>query len=449
MTLQQNFLVTHKTPDTLTPYSNNARTHSKEQVRQIAKSIERFGFTNPVLISDADEIIAGHGRVQAAQLLGLETVPTLQLSHLSEVERRAYVIADNKLALNAGWDDEILAIELQALLEDDFEVDLTGFSIAEVDGLFELVDTDAEQAARADSVPLRDDGPAVSKTGDIWLLGKHRLMCGDARKAEDIARLCDGERVDLLFTDPPYNVRINGHVSGLGQHQHKEFAVASGELNADEFTSFLTETLCNASAHLKDGAIAYVCMDWRHISELLQAGAMAFTEMKNLCVWNKTNAGMGTFYRSKHELVFVFKKGTAPHTNAFGLGEEGRYRTNVWDYAGVNSFGAERDEELSMHPTVKPVAMVADAIKDCSAHGEIVLDIFGGSGSTLIAAETVGRRTFLSELDPTYCDTIIKRYEKFSGNKAYLERTNEAFADVEKSRTPQHCKLETAAGDLS
>jgi DNA modification methylase len=406
----------------LRPYPNNARRHSKRQVKQIAESIRRFGFTNPVLVSGDGEIIAGHGRVEAAKLLGLGEVPTLALSHLTAAERRAYVLADNKLALNAGWDAEVLAIELQGLIDLEFDVSVTGFSLAEVDL---VLDAANDRQEKPDRVGPEDKVPpvpaeAVTRRGDCWSLGRHRLVCGDAREGRDYATLLGNEKVDLVFTDPPYNVKIDGHVCGLGEVRHREFAFASGEMSADEFTSFLTSTLKLMAGVCRDGAIAFVCMDWRHMHELLVAGAAAFTELKNLCVWNKTNGGMGTFYRSKHELVFVFKVGTAEHTNTFGLGDTGRYRTNVWDYAGISSLGSNRAEELAMHPTVKPVSLVADAIRDCTKRGEIVLDAFGGSGTTMIAAETCGRKARLIEYDPAYCDTIITRWEKLTGKAATL-----------------------------
>jgi DNA modification methylase len=419
----------------LRPYTRNARAHSKKQIRQIAASIERFGFTNPVLISDEAEIIAGHGRVEAAKLLGRRTVPTLALSHLSDAERRAYVLADNKLALNAGWDREILAIELQALVDLEFETELTGFSLAEIDLVLDEAgdaDPDASEAAE-DVVPLVSGGP-VSRAGDIWQLGRHRLLCGDTRQAGDMDRLMDGAVADLVFTDPPYNVAIDGNVCGLGSVKHREFAFASGEMSRAQFTGFLTETLGNIGRVMRDGAIAFVCMDWRHMGEVLAAGDAAFTELKNLVVWNKTNGGMGAFYRSKHELVFVFKQGTAEHTNSFGLGETGRYRTNVWDYAGISSISADRSAELAMHPTVKPVALIADAIRDCSRRGEIVLDGFGGSGSTLIAAEKTGRFARLIEYDPIYCDTIVRRWEALTGKRATLAGNGKTFEDVADGR---------------
>lgn len=415
----------------LRPYARNARTHSKKQIAQIARSIERFGFTNPVLISDEGEIVAGHGRVEAAISLGLKSVPTLALSHLSETERRAYVLADNKLALNAGWDKELLAIELQALVDLEFDTELTGFSLAEVDlVLDEAGEADPDGSDAAEDIVPAVSSDAVSRRGDLWVLGNHRLLCGDMQQHVEIDRLMAGEQADLVFTDPPYNVAIDGNVCGLGSVKHREFAFASGEMNRAQFVAFLKSTLRNLASVMRDGAIAYVCMDWRHMGELIEAGEASFTELKNLVVWNKTNGGMGAFYRSKHELIFVFKQGTAPHTNSFGLGETGRCRTNVWDYAGISSISTARSDELAMHPTVKPVALIADALRDCSRRGETVLDGFGGSGSTLIAAQKTGRRARLVEFDPQYCDTIIRRWQTYTGKRAKLDTTGACLEDV-------------------
>ena len=421
----------------LRPYGRNARTHSKKQIRQIANSIERFGFTNPVLIDDDDQIIAGHGRVEAARLLNFDQVPTLRMSHLSGEERRAYILADNKLAQNAGWDREILALELQDLCDLDFDVDLTGFGVAEIDMILDEANDGSPQAPSGpeDELPeVGDPASSVTRPDDVWLAGRHRLICGDSRCADTFERLLDGEKADLIFTDPPYNVPIDGHVCGLGRIRHREFAMGVGEMSPDAFTGFLQQTLGHAASQSRDGAIAFVCMDWRHLGELLAAGQPIFSELKNLCVWNKSNAGMGTFYRSKHELVLVFKVGAAPHTNSFGLGDAGRYRTNVWDYAGVNTFRKGRMDELGMHPTAKPVAMVSDAIRDCSKRGEIVLDPFGGSATTLIAAEKTGRLARLIEFDPAYCDSALRRFEKLTGREARLAATGEGFEAVMEAR---------------
>jgi DNA modification methylase len=420
----------------LRPYAGNARRHSRAQIKQIAKSIEAFGFTNPILVSDDLEILAGHGRAAAARLIGMTQAPIVRLSDLSLAERKAYVLADNKLALNAGWDREVLAIELQGLIDLGFEVETTGFALGEIEVVLEEAAESAPKDSsdgREDEIPIVRDA-AVSRRGDAWQAGRHRLVCGDARDKGAYDTLLGGELADLIFTDPPYNVPIDGHVCGSGRIRHREFAMGVGEMSSAEFTTFLQQTLGPAAERCRDGAIAFVCMDWRHAEELLAAGKLAFTELKNLCFWNKSNAGMGTFYRSKHELVFVFKKGTAAHVNSFGLGETGRPRSNVWDYPGVSSIGPSRMEELAMHPTVKPTRLVADAIKDCSRRGDLVLDPFGGSGTTLIAAEKTGRSARLIEYDPAYCDTILRRFERVTGKPAMLLATGETFEDVEQHR---------------
>ena len=406
----------------LRPWTRNARTHSRKQLRQIADSIERFGFTNPVLIDGENRILAGHGRVEAAKLIGMTEVPCLRFDHMSASEKRAYVLADNKLALNAGWDEELLALELKELSEADldFSLDITGFSIAEVDGLIEGLSPEEAGDPAEDALPNPATTPRRCRPGDIYRLGPHRLICGDALDARIVEALMDGETAEMVFTDPPYNVRIDGNVSGLGKVRHEEFAMASGEMSPQEFTAFLSRAFANLAAHSADGSIHFICMDWRHMGEMLEAGGANYAELKNLIVWAKDNGGMGSFYRSRHELVFAFKKGAAAHINSFELGQHGRYRTNVWEYRGANSRGAGRMEELAMHPTVKPVAMIADAIKDVSRRKGVVLDLFGGSGSTLIAAHKTGRRARVCELDPVYCDRILARWEKFAKDDAEL-----------------------------
>ena len=424
-----------RAPEALKPAKRNPRTHSKKQVRQIADSITRFGFTNPILIDSDDRILAGHGRVAAAKLLGMPEVPVLCLADLSADERKAYALADNKIALNAGWDHELLALELQELIDLDFEVELTGFSLAEIDFTLDAAKTAPAGTTddRADHIPAMAN-LAVSRPGDLWQLGRHRLLCGDAREPSHFATLMDAEQADIIFTDPPYNVPIDGHVCGLGRIRHREFAMGAGEMSVSEFTRFLTVSLVSMTNHARSGAILFVCMDWRHMRELSEAGDASGLTLKNLVVWNKTNGGMGAFYRSKHELIFVFKHGDAPHVNSFGLGDTGRYRTNVWDYPGISSLSASRDSELAMHPTVKPVALVADALRDCSRRGDIVLDPFGGSGTTLIAAEETGRSARLIEYDPLYCDTIIRRFELLTGKPGRLAASDATFEDVEAER---------------
>ena len=421
----------------LKPNPRNARTHSNHQIRQIAASIEEFGFTTPILIDGDDRIIAGHGRLAAAKRLGLEIVPTIRIDDLTEAQIRAYVIADNRVAEKAGWDPEILAIELQELidLDLDFDVTITGFEMGEIDVLMGESDP-SDEDPKADKAPEPDlSQPAVSRPGDLWRLGRHRLICGDATRAEGFSQLLCGEKAQMVFIDPPYNVPIDGHVCGLGGIKHREFVMASGEMSEAEFIGFLKSVFDKLVSHSAEGSIHYVCMDWRHMTEVLTAGNAAFTELKNLCVWNKSNAGMGTFYRSKHELIFVFKNGTARHINNFGLGDNGRHRTNVWDYAGVNTMGEGRLEELSMHPTVKPVALVADAILDCSKRTGIVLDCFAGSGTTVIAAEKTGRRAYVMEIDPVYADTIVRRWETYAGDQAIHDETGKTFQETSGDRS--------------
>jgi DNA modification methylase len=400
----------------LKPNPRNPRTHSKRQLRQIADSIKTFGWTNPILADADSNILAGYGRLEGAKRLGIEHVPVIRIDDMSEAQRRAYILADNRLAENAGWDRKLLALELGELLEMDlgFEVTATGFEMGEIDVLISDLSEDAGDDA--DTIPEIDPAaPIVTKPGDLWQLGGHRLLCDDARKPDPFEWLMAGASAQMVFTDPPYNVPIAGHVSGLGSVKHAEFSMGSGEMTVASYVTFLMTVLGLMAAHSRNGAIHFICIDWRHLFDLLMAGQRIYTEFKNLCVWAKTNAGMGSLYRSQHELVAVFKYGTARHINNVDLGRHGRHRSNLWTYAGVNTFGAERDEALAIHPTVKPVAMVEDAILDCSRRGGIVLDAFAGSGTTLIAAERAGRRAFGIEIEPRYVDVALRRFRTFTG----------------------------------
>jgi DNA modification methylase len=418
--------------DTLKVWDRNARTHSDRQLRQLVASMREFGFIEPILIDEAKRIIAGHGRLAAAKIIGLTEVPTLVAANLSESQKRALVITHNRLAELAGWDRDLLKLELGALIEIDYAVELTGFSTGEIDV---LLDEPVTAAPNTDDVlPDLPDGPAVSVPGDTWLLGPHRVYCGDALNSESYCQLLGNEKAQMAFADPPYNVRVNGHVSGLGKRRHREFAMASGEMTPQAFTEFLTQSFMRMGDVLVDGAIAYVCMDWAHSTELLAAAAKTFGPPKQMCVWAKTNAGMGTFYRSAHELVWILKKGDSSHINNFGLGEHGRYRTNVWTYAGANTFSSKRDEMLALHPTVKPTALVADTIRDCSKRNGLILDPFGGSGTTLIASERTGRIARLIEFDPLYVDVTVRRWELMTGMSARLAGSKLTFAEVENQR---------------
>jgi DNA modification methylase len=422
--------------DKLTPNGRNARIHSRKQIRQIADSIAAFGFVVPILIDDDGVIIAGHGRYAAAKLLDLKQVPAIKVRGLSEAKRRALALADNRIAEGAGWDRELLAIELPALAEilvvEGLDVSITGFSPAEIDQL--TLDFEEDPSDPDDTIdPAWTTAAPVSKPGDLWKLGSHLLLCGDARNADDVARLMGGARAAMAFLDPPYNVRVRDIV-GRGQVKHTEFAMASGELSRSEFVGFLQSTLAQAAAVSRDAAVHYVCMDWRHIGELIKAGGMVYGEMLNLAVWVKSNAGQGSFYRSQHELVGIFRVGAQAHLNNIELGRHGRSRSNVWHYAGVNTFRAGRLDELQSHPTVKPVSLVADAVRDCTRRGDIVLDIFGGSGTTILAAERVGRRACTIEIEPRFVDVAIKRWQAFSGKDAICAETGLSFDEIASKR---------------
>lgn len=415
-------LLSSHSPTALKPDPNNARTHSARQVEQICASIRAFGFTNPILVTPDLSVIAGHGRLQAAKKMGLAEVPTIVVEGLSEMQVRALRIADNKIALNAGWDTDLLKIELQAIVvgELNFETEALGFSTGEIDVILSKAANDPQEEV-IPAVPQT----AISRPGDIWVLGDHRIGCGDGRDVAFLqAVIGDGAKVDAAFLDPPYNVKIQGHANVASRH--REFAMASGEMTDNEFRNFLAETLGACAAVSRDGAVHYVCMDWRHMADVQAVGETAYGAFLNLCVWNKSNAGMGSLYRSKHELVFVYRVGEAQHLNAVELGRHGRNRTNVWDYASVNTFGGSRQQDLALHPTVKPVSMVADAWQDVTKRGDLVLDIFLGSGTSLIAAERTGRRFRGLDIDPLYVDLAVDRWRTLTGREPELLRAAEA-----------------------
>jgi len=426
----------------LKPYANNPRTRTPGQIRQIANSIRTYGFTNPILIDDNGVVIAGHGRVEAAKLLGIESLPTIRLKDMSEAQKRAYALADNKLAELAGWDPELLALELRYIseLDIDFDVTATGFETAEIDLLLETGGTD-DKADEVVEPPA--PGQTVTRPRDLWELGEHRLLCADATEHESFELLLKRARAQLVFTDPPFNVPIAGNVSGLGRVKHSNFAMASGEMSKDEFIAFLKTVLGHLSSFSANGSIHFVCIDWRHCYDLLSAAFTVYSELKNLCVWAKDNGGMGSFYRSGHELILVFKNGVAPHINNIELGKHGRNRTNVWRYPGMNSFGEKRLEVLKMHPTVKPIRLVADAILDCSKRRGLVLDCFVGSGTTLLACEKTGRIGRAMELDPSYVDVAIRRFQKFTGDDAVHGVTHKTFAETELERAGENTSADT------
>jgi DNA modification methylase len=415
----------------LQPNRSNARTHSRQQVEEIARSIDKFGFNNPVLIDRDNHIIAGHGRVEAARLLGLVRIPALRIEHLSPAEKRAYVLADNRLAEKAGWDEEVLAIELQELINLDFNLELTGFSAGEIDALLGAQDSDDEDAD--DVCQEHEPSHAVTQAGDCWRAGAHLLLCGDARDQASYKRLMAGEKAAYAITDPPYNIQIDKNAVGHGRIRYREFAFASGELSSAEFTAFLGDVFRQIRHQTVQGAICAAFIDWKHMPEMLVAGQKNFLELKNLCVWVKPSGGMGSFYRSQHELVFVWKCSRGKHVNNFELGQHGRTRTNVWEYTG-SSFNTASAQGL--HPTPKPVGLIADAIQDCSRRGDLILDPFCGSGTILLAAERTGRAARTIEIDPLYCDLAIRRWQTRTGQSAIHVESGASFADRKRNVGP-------------
>lgn len=411
----------------------NARTHSQKQIHLIAESIREFQFTTPILVTTDGEIVAGHGRYQAAKLLGMNTVPVICIDHLGPQQIRALRIADNRLAELSGWDAEILKLELGELIELDFEVEITGFETAQIDVILDAGPPVAAKADPADALPALQD-VSVTVQGDLWLLGEHRILCGDARERRDYQSLMGGKLAEMVFVDPPYNVKMDGHAVGKGRIKHREFAMASGEMSKLEFTGFLHAVFAEIAEASQDGALVYSCIDGPHLHEMLNAGYGVFDELKSVITWAKANAGMGSLYRSQTELITLWKTGKAPHINNIELGKHGRYRTTLWSYAGVNGFRKGRMAELASHPTVKPCAMVMDAIKDCSKPKGIILDSFSGSGTTLIAAAKTKRRGYVMEFDPHYVDGAIRRWETLFKAEARHAETGLTFAEMAAQR---------------
>jgi DNA modification methylase len=417
------------------PNPRDPRTYSRAEHRRIVKALRRFG---PLVLVVTSEglMLSGNVWLEAAKEAGYDEAPVIVADHLTPTEAEAFMLANVRLVERGEWDRHKLGEILRDLtLQDiDFDLDITGFDVAEIDLHIEGLSTTGEEADQADLLP--QEGPLVSRIGDLWRLGDHRIICGDALEAATYASLMAGETAAIVFADPPYNVAIPGNVSGLGAIKHANFVMATGEMSEGEFTAFLIQAMTLAAQHGADGSLAYWCMDWRHIHEMSIAGRRAYDSLANLCVWTKTNAGMGSLYRSQHELVFVFKKGTAPHRNDVQLGKYGRSRTNSWTYPGANSFGrgGEEGDLLALHPTVKPVALIADVLLDASARGDLVLDPFVGVFSSVIAAEKVARRVRGIELDPRYVDRGVRRWERWSGEQARLDGSDQTFAEVAAER---------------
>ena len=427
----------------LKPHPDNPRVHPPRQIRQIAKSIDAFGFRIPVMIDSDSRLICGHGRIEACRKLGIARVPALRVTDLSEEQVRALMIADNRLTESSQWDDRLLGENLKILSQQelDFDLDVIGFNYGEIEyriNQIEMRGVDGE-VDESDDVPDANQINHVCGVGDIWRLGDHRLVCGDATNTSTYEQVLGDKRAAMVFSDPPYNLpaRDLGRVCA---DQHGDFAMAAGEMNPEEFTAFLESVMAQLCRFSLLGSIHYLFMDWRHALEILGAGLKHYSSFKNLCVWVKDRPGMGSFYRSQHELTFVFKNGDTPHQNNFELGQYGRVRSNVWSFPSVRSLKAEdgdpaSSEALKLHPTIKPVKLIEEAILDCSRRGEIVVDPFLGSGSTLIACEKTCRRCFGIEFAPRYVDVAIRRWQNWTGQEAVLVSTGQTYAEVTNIRS--------------
>jgi DNA modification methylase len=426
--------------DSIKPYDRLLRLHDRRKINKLKKLIGHFGQVGAIIIDDNGVIIDGNAVWQAMRELGSGDIVTITVAGRDDPEIKALRLALNRLTAEAAWNNAELRAEFEDLVSLSFELDLTAFDTTEIDHILELDLPNANIVEDEEHIPAVQ-AQAVSKLGDIWNCGDHRLGCGNAQDGDFVARVRNGVLVDVCFTDPPYNVPIAGFVSGKGRNQHREFVQGTGEMSPDEFTAFLAAALKVLQASSSRQALIYACMDWRHVYELLDAGRQCALELYNICVWAKTNAGMGSLYRSQHELICVFKAGTETPTNNVELGRHGRNRSNLWTYRGFNAFGNERDELLTDHPTVKPVAMIADALRDVTKRGGTVLDTFMGSGSTLIAAEETGRRCFGTELDPLYVDVAIRRWQLHTRRDAIDATTGELFCDRAERLAPHSSEV--------
>jgi DNA modification methylase len=413
----------------LSALGRKSRTHTKDQIGRIAESIRTFGFTVPILVDEDQKVIAGNARLEAAIQLGLVQVPVVALSHLTRAQKRAFVIAENQLATLSGWDKDVLRIEFKELseLDLDFSLETTGFVEPQMDAIM----FGGSAGKPEDRLPPLPATP-TSRLGDLWLLGDHKLLCGDSTEPESLSALLGGEPARAVFTDIPYNCQVQGHVTGSSAHG--EFVMASGELSDEAFAEFMAKSLMRISETLMPGGVAYFCIDWRNADKVFDGVKPTELEMMNLVVWDKGSGGMGSWYRSRHELIFVLRKDGAGHLNRVELGKHGRDRHNVWCYPGVNGFGSEKAKARDMHPTVKPLNLVRDAILDCSARGDLIVDLFSGSGTTIAAAHNSGRRGAAIDLDPRYVDTGVVRWQDISGKEAVLAATGQTFREVRAER---------------
>ena len=400
-----------------------SRKHSKKQLEKLKRCIKKVGFTMPIVVNEQYEIIAGELRLKAAQELNIDVIPVIILDNVSDEEARAIKILDNRIAEDGEWDYSVLKEEIEALFKFDFELQDLGFETIDYDKIF-IQNDPAEKLSHCNQVEneswLDANIPKRTNLGDLWRLGDHFVICGDSLDENIFKVLMQGELAQIVVTDPPYNCPIDKYVCGLGKIKHEEFVMASGEMTNAEFAQFLHNFMKNAVKYSVNGSLSYIFMDWKGINTLINEAMKLYHSMINLAVWNKGVGGMGAFYRSQHELIGIFKNGSAKHQNHIQLSKYGRYRTNVWDYPGIRATNPGSLELLKLHPTCKNVGLLQDILIDASSKNEVVLDCFGGSGSTLIAAERAKRRARLIELNPRYIDVTIWRWEQETGKKATL-----------------------------
>ena len=429
MLLSNSMSVQRVPTDALRPAPTPVRRHPRKQLAKVRKSLEVFGQVTPILVSPDWEIIDHELVWQALKEIGATQVDVIVVADKSPSELKALRLVLNRTALDARWDEQNLRSILEQLVEVDFDLDLTGFDTPEIDHYLNLDAPQANVEENGSDIPLVE-ATAISTSGMIWALGDHRVGCGSATNLAFVSRLLNGKTANVCFVDPPYNIPVDGFITGKGRHRHREFVQGAGELSTDEYFTLLRDSLLVLKECCVPTALVYACIDWRHVMEMTVAGRACDMPLYTICVWTKTNGGMGGIYRNAHELVCVFRAGTETPLDNVELGRHGRNRTNVWSYPGMSSFGKERDQLLGSHPTVKPVAMIADVFRDVTKRGDIVLDTFLGSGSTLMAAQETGRICCGVELDPLYVDVTIRRWQNATGRDAVLVDTGEAFNDV-------------------
>jgi DNA modification methylase len=425
-----NSLTVQRVPiDAVGPSDAPFRRHPATELNKIRKSFEKFGVVNPLLVTRNGTIVDGEARWQVLKESGASYIEVIVIADRSSAELKTLRLALNRIGEDAKWDSSNIRIALEDIAAERIDLDFTGFDTPEIDHYLNLDLLQANVEENGSDIPPVDVR-AVSSPGAIWRLGNHSVGCGSATDLAFVSRVLDGRAASVCFVDPPYNIKVDGFITGKGRHRHREFVQGAGEMSTDEYFGLLRDSFLVLKESCSPRALMYACIDWRHVMEMTVAGRACDMPLYTICVWTKTNGGMGGIYRNAHELVCVFRAGTEAPLDNVELGRHGRNRTNVWSYPGMSSFGKEHDKLLGSHPTVKPVTMIADVLRDVTKRGDIVLDTFLGSGSTLMAAQETGRICCGVELDPLYVDVAIRRWQNATGREAVLTETGEPFNDV-------------------